>query len=426
MSASRWTLGQRFAFRFLFLFYLHFALTSAPLARLPGVGPWLGRYAGLWNPLAELFGRYAFDLETTALLAERGVDSSLYGWILLLCILSLAALGALVWSLLDRRREHHLRLQAWFRWLQRLVVSCALIHYGMIKVVPTQMIAPPPPGVLLFRVGDLVPNHLLWWFMGASPTFESITGLAELAAGLLLLAPRTVLLGGLLATADLLTVFAINLGYDVPVKIYSLQLLILSILLVLPDRKRLADLFLFNRRVEPAEHPPLAASPRRHRAAQLALLAFGLFFIVQSIGDTRKRYEKLYPPRPPFFGAWAVESFVIDGREVPPFTDPERWRWVTVARPAKLAVERMNGAPLGFQLEIDPQRRMLSLAYRPAAREGNSPTRPEPPLRPLSANEGTFSYLRPNEDLLILEGQLDGRRARILLRKMELIRQSWR
>jgi len=422
MSAPLWTLGQRFAFRFLFLFYLHFALTSAPLARIPGFLPWLERYTALWRPLVEIAGPNVLRFEAPVFVVEGVGASSLYGWILLLCTLSFAALGALAWSLLDRRRDHHLRLQAWFRWLQRLVVSGALIHYGMIKVVPTQMIAPPPLGVLLFRVGELVPNHLLWWFVGASPTFESITGLAELVAGLLLLVPSTTLLGALLAVADLATIVALNLCYDVPVKVYSLHLLVLSILLVLPDRKRLADLFLFNRRVEPAEPPPLAASPRRHRAAQLALLAFGVFFIFQSIGDTRKRYEKLYPPRSPFFGAWSVESFVIDGRETPLYSDPERWRWVTFGRPGSLAVERMDGTPQGFEVAIDPQWKTLTLTRPPAQKAGGAQNRPDPSVRPSMGRGGDFGYGRPNEDLLILEGQLDGRSATIRLQKMELTR----
>jgi hypothetical protein len=419
-SSPPWTLGQRLAFRFLFLFYVHFALTRAPFARIPGVLPWLQRYALLWSPWVERLGGL-LGFEPPLSLAEAGARPSLYGWVLLLGHLSLAALGALVWTLFGRRRDPHARLQAWFHWLQRILVSGALINYGMIKLVPTQMIAPPPPGVLLFRVGDLEANHLLWWFVGASPTFESITGLAELAAGLLLLFPRTTLLGALLATADMATVFALNLGYDVPVKVYSFHLLLLSILLVLPHRRRLANLFLLNRKVEPAAETPLFRNPSLHRAAQLAVVALGIFFVTESVQTTRERYAKLYPPRSPFYSAWSVEGFAIEGREVPLHTDPGRWRWVTFGKPKGMAVERMDGSPLGFEAEIDPARKTFVL--RAVAAKGGAPASPSSVSPNLSRPEvGNFAYRRPDGNSLVLEGQLEGRRAVIRLEKMALVK----
>lgn len=410
MSAPGRSWGGHFAFRALFLFYVHFALTSAPFARLPGVDAWLQRYAQVCAPLVERLGAL-LRFEAPVTLVGAGARPSLFGCLLFAAQLALAALGALAWTLLDRRREPDLRLQAWFHWLLRLVLSGALIHYGMIKLVPTQMIAPPPPGVLLFRVGELVPNHLLWWFVGASPAFESVTGLAELAAGLLLLFPRTTLAGALLATADMATVFALNLAYDVPVKVYSFHLLLLSLLLVLPHRRRLASLFLLNRRVEAAAETPLSADPRRRRAAELAVIAFGLFFLTESALTTRERYAKLYPPRSPFFGAWSVAGFARDGRELPLHADPERWRWVTFGRPEGISIERMDGTPLVYRFDVDEARR--AVAVRPPGPRTGAPA-PEP--------IGDLRYRRPDANRLEFDGTLAGHRVAIRLERMELVR----
>ena len=102
--------------------------------------------------------------------------------------------ATVVWSALDRRRSDYERLHAWLRFVLRFVLASAMLDYGAIKVIPTQMIS-PPLGILAQPLGDLAPNYLLWWFVGASPAYETFTGLAELVGGLLLLVPRTTLVG---------------------------------------------------------------------------------------------------------------------------------------------------------------------------------------------------------------------------------------
>src|SRR5262249_11361005 len=143
----------------------------------------------------------------------------------------------------------------------------------------SQMSAPPPLGVLQRRLGDIFPNHLLWWTVGASPPFERATGLAELLGGALLLLPRTTLLGALISAANLLLVFLLNLCYDVPVKLPSLPLLAMAVILAAPDLRRLADVFLLNRRAEPSRVPPLFQRKGLDRVPHVLLFLFGLYAI---------------------------------------------------------------------------------------------------------------------------------------------------
>ncbi len=406
MSAPARAFGERTALRFAFLYTAFFALSNSALVRVPGLDHLLERYAKLWHPPVAAFGRYLLGIRED-IPPGGGVSNSLYGLVYCLTASSVALLGALAWSALDRRGGSRERLAGWLRWLLRLVVASQLIHYGMIKLVPTQMIAPPPPAVLLFRLGELRPNFLLWWFMGASPAFESITGLAELLGGLLLLLPRTTLLGALLCTADMLTVVLLNFGYDVQVKVFSFHLMAFSALLLLPDLKRLADLFFRNRRVEAADPLPVSLRPSVERTAQGFLLALGLFFLVQDALYTHERYQKLYPPHSPFYAAWSVDSFVRDGSEIPLHTDPARWRWVTFGKPGGLYVERMDGGGEGYRAELDAGKRTLALA------------RKEVPA-------GTLRVDRPDDDVLLLEGTLDGHGLKMRLTKMALLRRGFR
>jgi len=81
-----------------------------------------------------------------------------------------------------------------------------------------------------------------------------------------------------MSAANLLTVFLLNMCYDVIVKLYSFHLLIIALVLVAPHLRRLADLLLFNRRVEPARETRLfARPPRLDRIPQALVFFYGLY-----------------------------------------------------------------------------------------------------------------------------------------------------
>src|SRR2546430_5445346 len=56
-------------------------------------------------------------------------------------------------------------------------------------------------------------------------------------------------LGALVGIAVFSNIFALNLGYDLPIKIYSLHILLVCLFLVLPDAPRLVRFFLLNQEV---------------------------------------------------------------------------------------------------------------------------------------------------------------------------------
>lgn len=370
---KRWSPAVLIGFRFVFCYLVLHASTSY-LAR------WVPMYSELWHFVLEWVADlinlgYEVPLETAS------ISDTAYGWMLLLCYLILAAVAAAVWSILDRKRAEYERLHAWLRLWLRASLAFAMFIYGALKLVPAQMISPPPMGVMGSHIGDLFPNHFLWWGVGASPVFESLSGLAELIGGLLLLVPRTTLLGALVCAGDMLFVFLLNVGFDIPVKLGSSHWLFLSLVLIAPDAGRLAGVFLFNRRVEPSRIAPLFRNRWLNRAPHVLLFVYCLRLLYLDFGIALQRYEQLHPPRPPLYGYWSVEEFVKDGRSVPLFTDPGRWRWVSFLKPGRLGVETMIGTMESH--DLDP-----------------------------------FRLDRKAKDLVILEGQ--GIRAK--LRRMPLIR----
>ena len=117
---------------------------------------------------------------------------------------------------------------------------------------PTQFIF-PTFGRLVEPLGEFSPMGLLWNFMGYSTPYIIFSGLAEVTGATLLLFRRTATLGAMASAAVLLNIVMLNFCYDVPVKLYSLNLLLMAIFLMAPDLPRLANLLVLesaNRRGE--------------------------------------------------------------------------------------------------------------------------------------------------------------------------------
>lgn len=424
-AALRWSLAKRIGFRFLFSYFVLFFLTGQEIEAVPLLGSLVEKYTEGWYAIAVWVGRHLFHIRGEIPLDGRGSGDTTFRWLLIPCYLALAAAAAVLWSLLDRRRPHHERLLQGFRFLLRFSLSIAMISYGLAKVIPNQM-SFPRSFSLLQRVGDLKPMRLLWTFIGASPAYEVLTGLAELLGGVLLLVPRTVLLGALVCAADMAMVFVLNLCYDVPVKIMSFHYLVMAILLVAPDLRRLADLFLFDRAVAPARRPPLFRRPRLDRAVQILFLLFGAYTIVLGVVQGIGRYKERNLPHPPLFGVWSVEEATADGAAVPPSSDsardPEAWRFVAFDKPGSMTIELARGERRLHALQIDPAAKRMILARTQRDAQGKPVLDVAGKPRKEPGWTAVLSFAEPEAGGLVLDGTLDGHRRRMKLRKMALLR----
>ena len=235
--------GFRCCFAYLLLYNV-----SSVLWLVPWKGEWLAEtYQRPWDQLGVWVGDTLFGVDAHR--HPTGSGDTWADYVLSFDLLVISALATIVWSLLDRRRLAYPRLLDALRTLVRVVLGTTLVFYGLAKVFWTQF--PPPDGESLLRAyGDSSPMGLLWTFMGYSYGYNLFTGIVE-CLGVLLFWRRTALLGALVAAATMTQVFVLNLCFDVPVKLYSLHLLLMAVWLTLPDLRRLADFFLFHRAVVP-------------------------------------------------------------------------------------------------------------------------------------------------------------------------------
>jgi uncharacterized membrane protein YphA (DoxX/SURF4 family) len=414
----RWSLPKRIGFRFLFSYFVLFLLTGQEVDRIPFSGWLIEKYTELWHAVAVWIGKHLFHISYEIVLSGEGSGDTTFRWILLLCYLILAGVVALVWSLLDRRRLDYERLNQWLRLMLRFSLGLAMIVYGASKVIPNQM-PTPFPFVLLQRVGELTPMRLLWIQIGASPAYETFTGLAELLGGVLLFVPRTTLLGALICAADTTMIFMLNLCYDVPVKIMSFHYLLMAVLLLAPDLRRLAGLFLFNRTVEPAPAPRLFARRRPDRIAQALFSLFGLYVLCVSLYESQQRYKLRHEALPPFYGAWEVEEFTVDGKAEPP-SGVAGWRWAAFQRPGAFMAELTNGTRRGYPLAVNRAKGTMRLGTYQRDAAGNVIVDAEGRPRKIAGWPWELAFAQPEPGVLILDGRLEGRRTHVRLRRMTL------
>jgi hypothetical protein len=286
----------------------------------------------------------------------------------------------------------------------RFAVAAQMFYFGMVKIIPTQFPAPSLV-TLVAPVGNTSLQGLVWTSIGASQPYQVFTGIVEVVGGLLLLAPRTTMVGALICLASMFHVFILNMTYDIGVKILSFNLVLMSLFLLAPDFPRLANLFLLNRPAAPSSEPQLFRTRRANRIALAVQITFGLYLLAMYT-DVGRTYWYVEggggSPRSPLYGIWDVEEMAIDGEvRTPQLNDYDRrWRRVIFDAPQWIFFQRTDDSFIRYGVSIGDG--TLSLT-KGRSRTWNS----------------NFTFQRPAPDRLVLNGNMDGYRINMKLQRVE-------
>ncbi len=407
---TRWSAGARLALRFAVLYFGMYAAATqlaggvllVPGASLPALGQaWPLRDVTIW------VATNVVGFEPPLVYTGNSGDTAFH-WVQTLLLLVLAIAGTALWTVLGRPRVEGPGLHTWFRLGARFVLAAQMFYYGMAKVVPTQFQAPSLV-TLVQPVGSLSLSDLLWTFIGASTPYQMAAGLAEVLASMLLVVPRTAMLGALVCLFDMAQVFALNMAYDFGLKQISFHLILLSLALLVPDAAALSRWWLQRRPtgIPFEERLPLVATARGARAAVVAQVVFGAYLLVMftnlslgfwsSQGDGR--------PRSPLYGIWDVTELWMDGAVIAPSAADygRRWRRVIFDGPDVVAFQRLDDSIAHYGVTVVPERRALELT------KGRSRT-----WRAL------FAFERADADRLSLTGEMDGHHIQVRLRRVAL------
>jgi hypothetical protein len=237
----------------------------------------------------------------------------------------IALIVAIAWTIADRRRPRARWVDGALRLVLRYSIILGLASYGLAKLYPVQFNRLSPLSLEL-RVGELSPFALLWRFMEYSRVYNTFAGAMEMAVVVLLSFRRTSTLGALLCIPVLTNVALMDLCYGVPVKLFSISMVVSSAVIVLYDARRLADALLFWRAVPaplPAPRWPYWLERLRW---PLKVLLIGGVLVSSAVGMAEQMDKAAAQTSSPLYGAWDVQSQIVNGRELAHTAEPTRWR----------------------------------------------------------------------------------------------------
>jgi hypothetical protein len=130
---------------------------------------------------------------------------------------------------------------------------------------------------------------------------------------------------------------------------------------------------------------------------------------------TRQQYIDV-SPKAPLTGSWEAEEFELDGQVRPPLTsDNDRWHHITIGqrgpKVSYLAIYAMTGRREFFTATVDGEKRAITLLRF-------SPPGSLPSIAPPTVL-GEFTFGQPADELLTVEGRLNGRRIKAKLRYVD-------
>jgi hypothetical protein len=400
-----WSFTQKLVFRFFLVFFLLYIFFN-PNGVLPYSDYVFNFYIQPFHTLVVWIGENILRLSYPITVFTNGSGDTTYDYVVIFFITVVAIIASVVWSVLDKKTKSHNRLFYWLCVIIRYYVAITMFAYGFVKVFKLQF---PffSPDRLLQPYGTSSPMGLAWNFLGFSKGYNYVMGFAELLSGALLLFRRTTTLGAIVTIVVAGNIMAINYCFDVPVKLLSTALVVMSLFLLAKDINRLMNFFFLNRPVSAAN----IAAPvfkKKWQNILTTVLKYGLILYVlisntlQSAAAVNMYGEKA--PRPPLYGIYNVQTFVRNNDTIAPLaTDTGRWGKLMVSYTGYSFVKFMNDSIKGFAFKPDTVAKKIDMfSYDDTTRKSN------------------FVYSFPGNNVLLLTGKLNNDSVIIQMKKYDL------
>ncbi len=193
----------------------------------------------------------------------------------------------------------------------------------------------------------------------------------------------------------------LNMTYDVPVKLFSFHLILMSLILLAPELVRITSFFFSDRPVSPSTHPPLFRTTRANRVALTLQVVFGLLLIAANAYGAWTNWHSFGggAPKSPLYGIWNVERLLKDVELRPVLvTDKDSWRRVIFDGPKGITFQLVDDTFLRYGASVDNNEGRIALS------KGND--------KNWKAN---LAFQRAGQDRLTLDGEMDGHRYHVQL-----------
>lgn len=329
-TTPSWRVIDRFLFRFFFIYFIFY---TAPWTWLDGVPytEYISRgYNWLLDQIVSFANKNIFKIYKELVPLNGSGDTS-WAFIQLRLFLFISFLGAVIWGLVNNKKAYP-KLNYLLCTTVRYFLAIIAFGYGIIKIFALQM-SFPSISQLATPLGEFLPMRFSWMFIGYSTPYQQFSGVMEVLVGCLLFYRRTATAGVLLAAAVFTNVFAMNLAYDIPVKIFSAHLVAMSFFLMAQEHKRILDFFWRNKEVAKSELYNWEIKKRWQRVTRVVLkIAFVILIIIMPFNQSYKSYKEKNEPKakvPIASGIYDVKHYVLNKDTIPSIAgDSSRWNQV--------------------------------------------------------------------------------------------------
>ena len=285
---------KKIFFRF---FFLYFIFTITPwlwFYFIPGVSYVTDYYTKGMQWIVFQFNDWFLHIKETLNTEGFGSGDTSYAWAEFYTIIILSFVIAIVWTVLHNKEKESKLPEYWLHNLIRYNLIMVAFSYGIIKLFSLQM---PFPNLsqLATPLGDFLPMRFSWMFIGYSQPYQAFSGAMEVIVGLLLLYRRTISLGLIVGFGVFINVFVMNLCYDIPVKLYSMEIVIGCFFLLAIDSRKYLNFFILNKPTIPTTGYNYRFTKRSQRIGRIVLKSvFVLLALGWNIYDCINWYQETH------------------------------------------------------------------------------------------------------------------------------------
>ncbi len=313
-ESSEWGSAKKsvilFIIAYIFLYLFPFPFDWLTFTENPYIEDILLLYTKATDAITLWVGSHILQIHPLEKIQRTGSGDTTFDYVKMATNIFISIIISIVIFLFTRKHKNYEKPYEYTIIYIRYFLGFCMISYGLAKFNDGQF-----PSPSLFKLeqsfGNSSPMGLLWAFMGYSKAYSTYTGIFEIIGGCLLLFRRTTVMGSLITLIIMINVAILNFCYDVPVKLFSLHLVLFTLIILAPNLIKLRDFLLLNR---PAVliQPKWEMSKKWMRIGRVILKSIVIIGIVSSMLIDAFERSNENGVDPSFNGVYYIKDCIVN------------------------------------------------------------------------------------------------------------------